>query len=104
VVADSGGYITLSETRAEESSMAQATANDLLDILKNHSLELLQQLELPVRQTQLSMPTDGKPRIKVSVAGGGSMNVPTTLAFRLRGRSVEVPLEVAEDLQHYSPF
>jgi hypothetical protein len=84
--------------------MAQATAKDLLDILKNHSLELLQQLELPLRETQLSMPTEGQPRIKVSVASGASANVPAAVAFRLRGRSIQVPLEVAEDLQHYSTY
>ena len=84
--------------------MALATAKDVLDILKNHGTELLQQLGLPVRETQLSMPMDGDPRIKVSVARGTTAEVPATVAFRLQRRSIQVPLEVAEDFQHYSPY
>jgi hypothetical protein len=84
--------------------MALATAKDVLDILKDHSTELLQQLGLPVRETQLSMPIDGDPRIKVSVARGTAADVPATVAFRLHRRSIQVPLEVAEDLQRYAPY
>ena len=84
--------------------MALATAKEVLDILKNHSTELVQQLGLPVRETQLSMPTDGDPRIKVSVTRGTTAKVPTAVAFRLHHRSIQVPLEVAEDLQRYSPY
>ena len=82
--------------------MAPATTKDVVDILKNHSTELLQQLGLPARETQLSMPMAGDPRIRVSVARGTTAEVPATVAFRLHRRSVQVPLEVAEDLQHYS--
>jgi len=84
--------------------MALATANDVLDILKNHGTELLQQLGLSVRETQLSMPTNGGPRIKVSVARGSTAKLPTSVAFRLKRRSIQVPLEVADDLQQYAPY
>ena len=84
--------------------MTLATAKDILDILKNHSTELFQRLGLPIRETQLSMPTDGNPRIKVSVARGTTGEVPSTVAFRLRNQSIQVPLEVVEDLQHYSLY
>jgi hypothetical protein len=60
-------------------------------------------LRLPIELAQLSMPRDNKgPRIKVSLRPGSKVRVPSRLVFRLDGRSIQVPLETAEDYQTYT--
>jgi hypothetical protein len=81
--------------------MAEATVADIVEILNNHSLELLQQLPLPFDEVQLSLPYDRGPRIKVSVVKGRAAQIPKVVSFPLRGRTLNVPLEVEEDFQDY---
>jgi hypothetical protein len=82
--------------------MARATIADVLEILNNHSVEVLQLLPLPIDQVQLSMPLDNNPRIKVSVNQGHAAQVPKAISFPLLGRMLKVPLEVVEDFQDYT--
>jgi hypothetical protein len=86
-----------------KTTTTRATAADVLNILNAHSLMVFRRLKVPVQLAQLSMPMDGKgPRIKVSLRPGSKVKVPSGLIFDLGGRSVQVPLEAAEDYQPYS--
>jgi hypothetical protein len=86
-----------------KSTTRRATAADVLKILTEDPVEVYRRLRLPVQRAQLSMPRDEKgPRIKVSLQPGSKVKVPSRLVFELDGRSVQVPLEAAEDYQTYS--
>lgn len=83
--------------------MRAANYGDLLDILRQHSLEF--ERRLAVAPLQLSVPTDGKgARIKVSVKPGQLPNLPKSIEFALRGDIVEVLLEASDDYQDYHPL
>jgi hypothetical protein len=77
-----------------------ATQKDMLNILRNHSVEFGNQLS--VLPLQMSFPTDGKgARIKVSIQRGQKRKLPNWIEFILDGERLEVPLEVDEDHQDY---
>ena len=78
----------------------QATIDDMLNILKKHSLELGNQLR--VSPLQMSFPTDGRgARIKISVRPGQKQQLPNQIEFTVDGEMLEVPLEIDEDYQDY---
>ncbi|HID78410.1 MAG TPA: hypothetical protein EYP56_20765 [Planctomycetaceae bacterium] len=80
-----------------------ATADQLREILEEHSLQLQRQLGLT--RVQFSLPADGKGlRIKVSVPAGEEAPIPSRMEFSLHGHQVEVPLERSEDYQPYEPL
>jgi hypothetical protein len=77
-----------------------ATAREILQILRQHSGELTRQLAIV--PLQLSMPTDGKgARIKVSTQRGQKPQLPEAIEFDLGGDTLRVPLEVRDDYQGY---
>ena len=81
----------------------KATANDILYILKEHSVSL--QRRIPVSPVQFSLPTDGKgPRVRVSVCPNSKSKIPDVIEFDLDGDIVELPLEIREDYQDYELY
>ncbi len=85
------------------STTRQATAAEVLKLLNDHPVAVYEHLHLPIELAQLSMPRDNKgPRIKVSLRPGSKIRVPSRLVFTLDGRSIQVPLETAEDYQTYT--
>ena len=78
----------------------RATAEELLRILSEHSLELQERLGLD--DAQFYMPTDGAGlRIRVAVRDKGAVRLPSEVDFELDQETVIVPIEVSEDFQDY---
>ena len=82
--------------------MRQATAQQILELLRDHADELLE--KVGARPVHLSFPTDGRgARLKVSVCPGCATDLPCSIQVRLGGSDLEVPIEVAEDYEQIRP-
>ncbi len=78
-----------------------ATRLDLYRLVASETARVFQAIGLRLTDAQITVPTQGDPRLCVALRPGKKVSLPSTVEIRVNDHQVLVPIEVTTDYQPY---